>query len=287
MEPPLRVTPKTKSLSAREIRALLQRISKLPLELSLPILRQLDYDSLDAVCRGLGDERQAATKSGQTKASTVQLENLGSFCSDVNFWHDYLLEQGYDLPEGLPVLIQMIKLRGETDLDVLKALFFTNKKQIQDRERVFLHNMPKFNPKEVEQATLDLDYLIMQISNERERNGLPRRFDIHLHISRDQVLPNLPDSISVDELVEWINSNIETYGLSWGSGLMHSEDVFSYYSLLGRSLREQSLAVLPLLLREGDWIEIKFLDESGRYRDNQFYYIGPRGQLVKKYMQSS
>lgn len=289
MEPP--ALPKQKTLSEGEVFLLLKRISSLPVELALPILYNLDYDSLIAVC------------NGAKRAKLPKLQSLSFFCSDVNFWRDYLLENGYDLPEGLPILIKILKRQGQTDLDVLKALFFSGLKELRTyeiglaqtlKEDITWHKHLNITQAQLEQAALDFDYLDKQIRNHYHRavneNSI---FVIEIFIPEVTEL-NLPKQIKLDNLIQWlVDHDLSNIPEGWSTSLMSTwvdslfasrvfwvDPSFPLYDFHKR-LEEQDLAMLPLLVREGDIIVIqaRYFDKPDDFGPQWFYYVGPKDML--------
>lgn len=279
------LSSKRKPFSEEEVFLLLKRIASLPVELALPILYNLDYDSLIAVC------------DGAKKAQLPKLQNLGFFCDNDQFWNDYIYEQGFDFPKDMPLLFKIIRNKGENNLTVLKDLLFSEEgSQVRKTNllNAFNERQNKYMSQlELEQAALDLDYIDQQVRDrELRRTGNPRT--VIIDIFSPEIISDFPGDISFNDFIQWlvdrdlaINKvgwpvNLTSYWVNVLGGFNHMRKVNprSHAFELYLQFVDQDLAMLPSLAREGDLVVVKARSLSNsKIRQVQLYYVGPQGML--------
>lgn len=289
--------------STQSTRDLLKRLAILPNELSLPILYKVDSDRLNRLCSGIHDEVKETEKRVLSK-STQTIKELAYFCKDVNFWRDWLLENDYDLPQGLPELVQALKdanrLYGDetllTDLDVLNRIFFDDDLQRNQLilifgrllNKVFLGRNQDYNREQVTELALDLHYLWLQIEDRQVRgeNQQPRNFNVNIGPPPEFLFPN---NINIKELLQFfvdndiVESILEEKDHDLLNGWLHDILKLPLNGITGEQLYDkfgqQVLATLPKFIREGDTLIIV----GGYYFHFRFisYYVGPQQKLIK------
>lgn len=299
MEPPPRTRLSVQLQPAEETKQFLESIANFPDEIIIEILYRTDYQRLMAICKGL----QTLPKSQRQKYGW-----LVNFCDDVNFWRDWLIEQGYDLPETLPQTLRVLREEGQTDLNLIQKIFFQDQLLEVGSTLIRLLKKPlreefiedaQITREETIQATLDLDYLEKQIQDRQLRkDGQPRVFVIELFVTDEQYANlELPEELSAEELIQWIvNHDLEEMPLftirdeasPWVKKFFtrrfyHSTANLTY---LVQKLGDQTLATLPFFLREGDLVSLSFVDTNTDQEESidysqKIYYVGPKGQLYK------
>lgn len=257
-----------------EFQRLLVRVSKLPIELRHQILQQISPDTLNQLCQGL---------------DKATFGNLVEYCSNANFWRDLVLEQGYDLPEGFPTLINMMRTsHKDTEAEVIKDFFFRDFNNFWRRKRIFVQRLkckyPSSSP-EQDQLILDAEYLNSQVEHRIHTAGDRKLifYPLNFWIPRAPEVP-LPTRITYAQLLQLlINSD---YSLSEPLLLMW----FGYPEIeidndLQRSINEQRIAMLPLFLREGDIVgPVELYSPFHHYSTINYYYVYGQGNqqiLVK------
>lgn len=296
MEPP-------KINSVQRTRDLLKRLAGLPIEISLPILLKLDYPQLQEICSGI-DKELASNKNAR---STQKIQELGYFCKDVNFWRDWLLGHGYDLPETLPQIVQALKYANQkfgsgtiwTDLEIMQSLFFQDQTKRNDLIRCFYFllaralkkDYPGFPPDQITLLALDLEYLRLQIENDhfRREKAIPRLFSILIsHIEFEW-----PEKVSLEDFIQlWVDNDfVENTRVDF---FEDRSDVYSRIDELSEKSQisprvqtfqsdviEQYLATLSRFVEEGDIINFDSFYEDGEYYESVYYFVGPQKMLTK------
>lgn len=282
MEPPR--STNAEAISQKELDQLLIRLSSLPPELAVPFLYQLSYRQLISICLGA------------KKTQSSKLARLAFFCQDVNFWRDWLLENGYSLPETLPELLDILQKVKETDLTILKKIFFSEDSPMISRRLIKLwqdfheEGVEGVTEEELEQAVLDLDYINEQVEDRalRQKTQRPRVFEIKLFT----VARELPLKISYDDLLQLLVDGNMTDNLIYGiEGLTFRTVLFSgesflrkqaklEYPELGQRMAEQRLAQMSSLIRKGDLIKVIF-NRQPLWNGIQYYFVSDNKFLVK------
>lgn len=278
------------SQSQEETTALFRRLSRLPAETARQILLNLKEQQLSAICKD--------TETIKNR----ELKFLSDFCHDANFWRDWLLNQGYDLPETLPKLIEI--LRGneeETDADLLRSIFFGDpishynlKKDLLDLLRHYYRDDEPYegiSMADLHQAVLDWDYIDQQLTdrNWRENVKKPRIFKITLLVLTPAWIPaDYPQRLSIQELLEELvdrNFSGDNIQINTSSSIINLLTEKPLPARVWRDFKteitEQDLALLPSFIREGDLILLDYKTVGGTSLSKRVdYYVGPKS-LIK------
>lgn len=267
MEPPIEPSQQDK-----DFRLLLQRLSSLPKETSLPILLTLDIQQLLTIC----DE-------SSKEEAPLSLFQLSYFCNDPNFWQDFLIEKGFILPEEFPKLITA--LRGKrSEAETIKTLFFN----LEGRKTLLgeYYSRVNFDNQQTKDELLDLGYLVGQISNYNQRKKWPDRQQVFV-VSLDVPKEIWQDTMREEELLDKfyniesisygeILQDIVDYELTVNPGSLRPHlDLPAQTKLSGdfiAQLREQQLVLIGDLLQKGDIFGIQFMQGDEPQHEIFFFF---------------
>lgn len=255
-----------------QFRRLLVRLSQLPLEVSLPVLMDLDPYQLLEICR-------EASKGVRSKIPV----KLGYYCDDANFWQDYLIKQGFLLPEGFAEVINILRKKGESEASVIKSLFFGDtgmRGQIETR-MVMIWNDAQKKGKSLEylsRMVVDLDYLITQIKvHHNHRSKIPYVFDLDFEISRQAAEPESDLNESLYNWQEFTYAELIQLLIDNDAKIKHNQSpkwiVYSRPDYPTKELAEQDAALITDLLKEGDLIKLSLIQYNTQSRYPSFYDV--------------
>jgi hypothetical protein len=283
MEPP------AKDLSQLRFNLLLQRLSLLPSELREPILLDLSYSQLKALC----------------EASSSKLTGVAEFCNDVNFWRDYILTRGFLLPERFTELVNFLEPRPKKQIALLQTWFFED---LPNRKTIANLMIQKWNQKvrnsrdeaptgPIREFLLDFEYLWRQIGI-YHRRPKPIVFNIRLSNKSQNSLflsqLRLQNKFSYSDFLEWLvqdgvelSSQDSSLISEWISNHLRLDRFYfneeSPMRLFIEKMEEQALVLINDLLRKGDLVHIAQIEispESMNYIGDSVYFYFDGRELI-------
>lgn len=261
------------------LQQLLIKVGRLPPEVRLPILAEIDLQTLDRLCQ------EAANVAEPDKTT---FENLIGYCNDANFWRDLTLAQGYDLPEGFPEIVDAMRPSKDiSQAEVIRGLFFRDVDTMESYFEALANNIEKGLVKGTNQLILDTQYLLDQIRDHRERHGKfwPKAHFIHINKVLSNTPGNFPEKTSYDQLLQYLVDN------DYPIGKNPDQDLFWLKPLkisleLAEQINEQEVATIGSFLKEGDLVGIIGTPDNRGTR-KYYYFTGNELILMKTYKRSS